>query len=402
MKRLLTFRTIALMVAACMILAFVLAAVPQGDDSVSGGDFDVNEENVPTEPGDADEPCDTDKPGDGENPVEPGEEDTDLDIGESAQTAELVGDFGVFSTPETWDGDLPPSVSDGTIIDVSQSASNRLEINGAITVTLNFDYTGRFNGYIDITDGANVIFNIEEGRTITTRGAITSAGMGKLTITGGGGTLAIANVFYYEGTGGIELMGSTRLNVVSGGDFNVTGLIKSNGGCITISGGTVTIGGRIESSDGDVNINGGRVEITETSNAAITAISIRINGGSGILQSTGTYAVVATSTSTLAVASNVVVREHDTSNLAEIHPAVPNMYFVRAGSTDPLSAVEFVTRSTPSSNRTSEIQGTPLETTATSPKMGDPGTGVLLTFMVMGSGGMTFAGIKAFNSWRKK
>jgi hypothetical protein len=398
MKKVLLFRAITLVMVSCMILTFVLAAAPLDGDPTLDGDIVTNEDGNPAEPGDGEEPGD--------------------DSGDLVQALEPLGDIMMSSSdPDTWDNTgAPTGIVTDTEINVLQNASGKLEITGTITVTLNFSYTGRFNGFIDITDNANVIFNIEEGRTITTRGQITSAGMGKLTVIGGG-TLAIANVFYYDGTGGIELMGTSRLNVVSGGDLNVTGLIKSHGGNITISGGTATIGGNIE-SDGNVNISGGTVTITgsitcslqgivnitggkveiesSSSAAAITANSIHINGGSGSLKGGGTNAVVATSTSTLSVNPRVIVRELGTPTLAEIETSGTNMFFVRAGTVDPLDAVEFETRPAPAPRPTAT-------TTAVSPKMGDIGTGlgVLPVLIALGTGGAAVS-ILVLNSRRKK
>jgi lipopolysaccharide export system protein LptA len=303
-----------------------------------------------------------------------------------------------------------------------------------------------------VSTWSDAVIRIDSGSTVTINGRIS----GNLTIDSG--TIVInGNINLNERRATIN-NGTVTVNggIFSSESGNITfnnGTVKINGN-IDLEEGTVTInGGRVE------------VTAKEEGDVAIRAKSIHINGGSGIFRSEKEdNAVIATSLATLSVgtdSSAVTVWKPGTTTLAEIGKDATNMFFVEAGTNTKLDAVEFATftvtvngapqgtfivgtpvsltaGAAPEGQRfagwtipegitlTSGTASTttigflmpfgnvtitatyepipepPANTTPTSPEMGDVGTGVLLAFLALGTGGATFAGFKAIYSKRKK
>ena len=309
MKKTFTFRTIALIVATCMILTFALAAAALAPDE----DLLVNDEGClmdQVEPDDIKEPDDSDEPDNGEIIGEPGDDDITVEPGdvddeepgeesssvnddeqsiiddtsadvededveidgnaygfydpseefiEFTQAMEAFGDI-VTSSTEPWNSSTPPTISGTVTINVSPNASGTLIIPaGNFDVTLNFTEVGTFAGNIQIGLNARVIFNVISESIVATGDITMSGATTRGIIKNGGGSLTLA--------GDVTVISNATSMIVNEGNLLITG-----NGNVTLKrpDGSEGLSLRTGEDSGDVTIN---------SNGSVDLNGIEFNGG---------------------------------------------------------------------------------------------------------------------------
>ena len=244
-----------------------------------------------------------------------------------------------------------------------------LLIDGGI-VKIGWNTSIYVDGDVEIKGNSDVLVNGVEGDSINAGGNISisdskvDAGSAWTGLSSGG------SVTIFNST--VDILGCDSNGIFANGDVNIlSGNVNISAeeygiyaeGNITIENGTLKINTTVDdlSSEGlyawkTITIKGGRVEVTSTGEFQIAGMgqSVHILGGSGFFKSENfDYAVIAEPANTLFVAPGVTVWKHgDTSTLADIdtgdYVRLPGesgpeeaMYFVAAGTENPLSAIEF-------------------------------------------------------------
>ena len=497
MKKALTFRLIALMLAACMMLTFIIAATLPEEGLDNPDEVTPAAEGTLPEPGDPDDEEEPDDPKDEEdpddqsgyasastqslmlpfNPFGPFGDDDDFDtplalFDSIVPFAAIEGvnaplDFNADPDPrsgDTWDWDGETLILNG--LDMTVSATHAIIMAEDSKIILNGNniinndggdgiYLHDYEGGLDISGGGTLTINsLEDGIYVYGDLSITNVtiiinntdgesygisagveGTSIFTITGStvnilkaeigieGPSLSITNstvsmsnigdvgINVYEGNASIEdstvtinnagehgivaqgggeprevtIEGSsTVVNVTAGGMGIISDHVEINGGYVMASGGTAPSGspytseqayGILAWGDDTLIISGGTVVAIGGDNA------LDFQPGKFTLPTVTYWWRISTANPAVAPSGSYTVSTTAPYVWSDTHTGVE------------ITTINPATQGTP---------GTTPNTTPRSPRMGDPITGILTTFLALGTGGAALSGIRAINSKRKK